>query len=60
MYCGSNPNAAQGTVTNSDQPSPPPWIRSINVSPPQTDAHETNPSRNFATIFGSPLAVSRL
>src|SRR2546430_12357596 len=32
----------------------------MSVSPPHTDAHETKPSRNFATIFGSPLAVSRL
>src|SRR5205814_6996961 len=32
----------------------------MSVSTPHTDAHETKPSRNFATIFGSPLAVSRL
>src|SRR6266550_2920912 len=30
---------------------------SININPPQTEAQETNPSRNFATIFGSPAAV---
>jgi len=45
-------------ATHSDQLSPPPWIMSININPPHTDAHETKPSRNFATSFGSPLAVS--
>src|SRR5260370_103325 len=30
---------------------------SISINPPHTDAHETNPSRNFATILGSPAAV---
>src|SRR6266545_2178444 len=30
---------------------------SININPPQTEAQETNPSRNFATIFGSPAGV---
>src|SRR6266487_3661433 len=30
---------------------------SISINPPQTEAQETNPSRNFATIFGSPAGV---
>src|SRR5437867_13298912 len=30
---------------------------SININPPQTEAQETNPSRNLATIFGSPAGV---
>src|SRR6266850_3564562 len=30
---------------------------SISINPPHTDAHETNPSRNFATILGSPAGV---
>src|SRR5712671_4822699 len=60
MYCGSKPNAPHGTVTKSDQPSPPPVIRSMNVRPPQTDAHDTKLSRNFATILASPLAVRSL
>src|ERR1041385_8372750 len=60
MYEGSNPNAAHGTVTISDRRGPPPGIRSINVRPPHTDAHETNESRNRATMRGSPLGVRSL
>src|SRR2546422_11250164 len=30
---------------------------SISINPPHTDAHETKPSRNFATILGSPVGV---
>src|SRR5205814_2461184 len=60
MYCGSKPKAPHGTVTKSDQPRPPPVIRSMNVKPPHTDAHDTKPSRNFATRRGSPLAVRSL
>src|SRR4051812_16681046 len=29
----------------------------MSIKPPHTDAQETNPSRSFATIFGSPLGV---
>src|SRR5262245_58477782 len=57
MYCGSRPKPPQRPVGNSDQLSPPPIIRSMNINPPHTDAHETKLSRNFATIRGSPLGV---
>src|SRR6266545_4028389 len=30
---------------------------SININPPQTEAHETKLSRNLATSFGSPAGV---
>ena len=58
MYCGNSPNAPHGMATHNDQPSPPPWIMSININPPHTDAHDTKPTRKRATVFGSPLAVS--
>src|SRR6266508_5583217 len=57
MYCGSNPKPPQMAVGNSDQPRPRPMIRSMNISPPQMDAHETKLSRNRTTIFDSPLGV---
>src|SRR5437870_13548393 len=60
MYCGSKPKPAQIAVGNSDQLRPPPCIRSISINPPQTDAHDTNESRNFATIRASPLGVRSL
>src|SRR5882757_6450549 len=36
---------------------PRPMMRSSTVSPPHTDAHDTNESRNFATIRDSPDGV---
>src|SRR5512145_3567376 len=57
MYCGSRPKPPQRPVGNNDQLSPPPIIRSMNINPPHTDAHETKLSRNFATSRGSPLGV---
>src|SRR5437762_13780321 len=60
MYCGSRPKPAQIPVGKSDQPRPPPCIKSISINPPQTDAHETKESLNFATMRGSPLGVRSL
>src|SRR5687768_9880985 len=57
MYCGSRPNPAQGIATHWAKLIPPPMIKSSTARPPHTDAHDTNASRNLATIFGSPLGV---
>src|SRR5213075_1337201 len=60
MYCGSRPKPPQIAVGNSDHPSPPPISASMNIRPLQTEAQETKPSRNFATMRDSPLGVSSL
>src|SRR5574341_1867023 len=57
MYCGSKPNAAHGIATHWAKLMPPPMIKSSTARPPHTDAQDTNESRNFATILGSPLGV---